>query len=220
METKIVILGASNHGKVVLDILRDQKLSVVGFIDQTKPKDYLIGNKSVIGKEEDLAELIINYSITHCIIAIGDNWTRSIIAKRIQQLHPSLAFISAISPYSYIAPDVTIGFGTIIAPGVIINTGSTIGNFCLLNTKSSLDHDGKMLDFSSLAPGVTTGGNVAIGYCSAICLGANIIHRVTIGNHSIVGAGSLVLHSVEDYQVVYGNPAKIIRTRQASDPYL
>ena len=32
-----------------------------------------------------------------------------------------------------------------------------------MNTRASLDHHGVMEDFSSLAPGVVTGGNVRVG---------------------------------------------------------
>ncbi len=41
--------------------------------------------------------------------------------------------------------------------------------------------------------------------------GAIILCGVTIGENSIVGAGSLVMHNVEDYTVVAGSPAKLIK---------
>lgn len=41
--------------------------------------------------------------------------------------------------------------------------------------------------------------------------GATILPGLTIGSHSMVGAGSVVTRSVPDKAVVVGNPAKIIR---------
>lgn len=41
--------------------------------------------------------------------------------------------------------------------------------------------------------------------------GATILPGVCIGKHAIVGAGSVVTKDVEDYAVVVGNPAKVIR---------
>jgi len=47
-----------------------------------------------------------------------------------------------------------------------------------------------------------------------IWIGANcvILQGVTIGKHSIVGAGSIVTHSIPAYSVAVGNPAKIVKT--------
>jgi acetyltransferase-like isoleucine patch superfamily enzyme len=77
-----------------------------------------------------------------------------------------------------------------------------------------------MSDFSSIAPGVTTGGNISIGKFSAVSLGANVIHGIKIGKHSVIGSGSTVLTNIDDYVVAYGTPAKIIRERKDGDKYL
>ena len=105
-------------------------------------------------------------------------------------------------------------------PGAIISANAEIGEFCIVNTKASLDHDGIMGAFSSLAPAVTVGGEVVINAFAAVLLGANIIHSISIGEHSVIGAGSLVLRDVPDRVVAYGLPARIIRTRQPGEPYL
>jgi acetyltransferase-like isoleucine patch superfamily enzyme len=90
----------------------------------------------------------------------------------------------------------------------------------IVNTKASLDHDGIMGASSSFAPAVTAGGEVTIKPFAAVLLGANIIHGISTGEHSVVGAGSLVLSNVPDRVVAYGLPARIIRTRQPGEPYL
>ena len=77
--------------------------------------------------------------------------------------------------------------------GVILNNDTVIGNHCYIGTNASLDHDGKVGDFSNVMPGVTTGGNINMGFCSTIGLGAKVIHGRTIGDHTVIGAGSLVL---------------------------
>ena len=43
-------------------------------------------------------------------------------------------------------------------------------------------------------------------------MGANIFDEVHIGDNSIIGAGSLVTKDVPANTLVYGNPAKIIKT--------
>ena len=42
---------------------------------------------------------------------------------------------------------------------------------------------------------------------ASIGTGATILPGVTIGRNALVGAGSVVTRDVEDFQIVYGNPA-------------
>jgi acetyltransferase-like isoleucine patch superfamily enzyme len=44
-----------------------------------------------------------------------------------------------------------------------------------------------------------------------IAPGCIILAGVTIGENSIVGAGSVVIRNVEPYTIVGGNPAKLIK---------
>jgi len=53
---------------------------------------------------------------------------------------------------------------------------------------------------------------VIVRHDSWIGTGAIVMPDVEIGECSIVGAGSVVLHDVPAYTVVAGNPARVIRT--------
>lgn len=217
----VVIIGASGHGSVVLDCIeKEGKYNVVGFIDSFKKKGTEHDGYKVLGNEFDLPLLSEEYNLFGGIIAIGDNWTRSLLVDRISKILPEFSYFSAIHPNAVLGKNVQVGSGTVIMPGVVVNAKSMIGNHCILNTSSSLDHDGFMNSFSSLAPNVCAGGNVTLGKCSAVCLGANVIENVVIGSHTIIGAGSVVLENIQDYVLVYGSPAKVIRKRIASETYL
>jgi acetyltransferase-like isoleucine patch superfamily enzyme len=104
--------------------------------------------------------------------------------------------------------------------GAIINPNSTIGEHCIVNTASSIDHDSILERFSSVAPGVITGGNVRVGEFSALSLRAAVIHGCSIGPHTIVGAGATVLKDIPAFAVAYGTPARVVRTRAAGEKYL
>jgi sugar O-acyltransferase (sialic acid O-acetyltransferase NeuD family) len=217
----IVIIGSSGHAKVIIDIVQKEgKYKIAGLLDRYRKIDEQTMGYRVLGKEEDLTELMNVYSLKGTIVAIGDNFIRSKVAARVREICPDLPFVSAIHPNASIATDVSIGEGTVIMAGVSINPCSSVGRFCILNTNSSLDHDGTMEDFASLAPGATTGGNCRIGEYSAISIGAVLIHGVHVGEQSVIGAASLVVKPIGSFVVAYGTPAKAIRNRQPGDKYL
>lgn len=217
----IIIFGASGHGSVVLDIIESEgQFQPVGFIDSYKRKGIVIHGYEIIGNEYDLPFLIEKLNIYGGIVAIGDNWSRKIMVNRILKIVPRFHFINAIHPAAVIGKNVQIGQGTVIVPGTIVNANAQIGDHCILNTSSSLGHDSILSDFSSLAPRVCTGGALNLGVCSAISMGASVIENITIGKHSVVGAGALVLNDVPDYVVAFGSPAKVMRQRRIDDPYL
>lgn len=217
----VVIFGASGHGGVILDCIeREDKYNVIGFVDSFKKKGSRQNGYEILGNEYDLPYLTEKFNLYGGIIAVGDNWTRKLIVDKIKKIAPYFKFITTIHPSTVIGKDVTIGQGTVIMPGSIINNDCVIGEFCILNTNASLEHNGNMGDYSSLAPGVCTGGHLELGKFSAICLGAKVEESITIKDHVIIGAGSLVLSDIESGVLAYGSPAKVIKSRAVGEKYL
>ena len=101
-------------------------------------------------------------------------------------IHPT-ALISLKAQLDKTNPKgIYIGKKTVITGGVIILTHNYVmGNGTFVDTK--------------------IGDNVFIGANSIIMPG------ITIGNNIIIGAGSIVTKDVEDFSIVAGNPAKLIR---------
>jgi len=217
----ILIYGASGHGKMIVDIiLKNNKYTIKGFIDSYKPlKEDIYGYK-VIGSLNELAYLIKVHNIYGIVIGIGDNSIRQRAYHKIAEIAPTLKFVSVIHPSAVLANDIVIPKGVVIMPNAVVNANAKVGEFCILNTKSSLGHDSTLADFSSLASGAIVSGNVKIGLCSAICLRASIIQNVTIGNHTVIGAVSLVLKSIGDCKQAFGIPINTIKDREPDSKYL
>lgn len=218
---KVLIVGSSGHSKVIIDIFeKEGKYQIVGLLDAFRKLGEETLGYIVIGKEDDLPDLLSKNKNCKIFIAIGDNWIRKKVMDKIVDIIPNIDFATTIHPSVQIGKNVHVGYGTAIMAGAIINSETTIGNFTIINTKASIDHDCKMLNFSSLAPNVTTGGNVTIGEYSAISIGATIKDGLTIGNHSVIGAGALLMKNCEDNAIMYGIPAKLIRKREIGEKYL
>jgi acetyltransferase-like isoleucine patch superfamily enzyme len=115
-----------------------------------------------------------------------------------------------IGPYSHfiaLLSSITIGNDVIIGPEVMIITGNhrydLVGRtmYSLTNNEKNANDD---------LP-VVIENDVWIGARSIILKG------VTIGEGSIVGAGSVVTKSVPPYSIAAGNPAKVIKGRFKSE---
>lgn len=215
-----MVIGASGHAKVIIDIIEQQgTFKIIGLIDSFKEPGTTLMGYEVLGREESIPELIAGQRVSGGIIAIGHNWVRLQVARRICELSPDFVLVNAIHPAARIAREVALGHGIAIMAGVSVNPGARIGDCCFLNTNASVDHDNVLREFSCLQPNAATGGNVKIGSCSAISIGATIIHNITVGSHTVVGAGSTVLADIPDLVVAYGTPCRIVRTRKAEDSY-
>lgn len=217
----ILIFGASEHARCVIDIIEQvDEYQIVGIIDLLKEKGSVYQGYKVLGDIDDLPDIIETYDVHKGIIAIGDNYLRKKKTAMINSHSIDFSYVSAVHPSTIVGKNVCIGNGTVIMAGVIVNNDTAIGEHCYLSTKASLEHDSVLGDFSSLSPGVTTGGHTKVGFCTAIGLGANILHGKTIGDHSVIGSGSLVTKDIESYVVAYGIPAKIVRFREVGEKYL
>lgn len=220
--SKIVIFGASGHARVVLDIInRMDQYEVIGIIDGSDcGSTKSIFNHRILGSDEDLPRIIDDFGVDCGIIAVGDNYRRCLIHRKITDMCPRLKLGTAVHPGASVAEDVTVGEGSVVMAGAVINSGCRIGRSCILNTNCSLDHDSAMEDFSSFAPGVTAGGNVTVATCGAISIGAIIKHGVRVGEHAVVGAGAIVMRDVPSFTVSYGQPCRVIRDRIVGERYL
>jgi len=216
----IIIFGSGGHASVLVDIVsKEKKYQIIGCIDNQARKKENLGFP-YLGEINNLHRIIATNEIYGGIIAIGDNAVRSNLSTEIINQVPDFRFVNCIHPDSVIGLNVEIGEGNAIMAGAIINTNTIISDHCILNTNSSLDHDCKMLNFSSIAPNATVGGNCEIGEHSAIGIGSNILHNISVGSNCIIGGGSLIVSNTEDDAVYYGSPAKFVRRHELGSKYL
>ena len=221
MQPRIVVVGAPGHGLVVVDIVRRQgRDALIGFLDSGKPVGAGPAGLPILGPGEAVVDLMAVHGFSACLVAVGHNEIRRRCVAMLRTKLPELRFATAIHPSAVVAEGVEIGEGTVVMAGAVINPGCRIGRHCIVNTGACLDHESVMGDFSSLAPGVVTGGNVLIGEGAAIGLGASIIHGMSIGRETVIGAGAVVVKDIPANVVALGVPARVTRKRQSCEKYL
>lgn len=214
-QRRLVIFGDGGHAVSVADLAASAGFAVVNFVGTARVGGQLLGAR-VVGDVGD----VIDLHTAEFAIALGDNAAREALSRDVRSRFDEHRFPCLIHPTANVSRFATLGFGTVVMAQANVGANCHVGRFCLLNTASSIDHDGRMEDFSSLAPRAVTGGGVSIGRRTAVSIGATVKHRVRIGADSVIGAMSFVNKDVGDRQVVYGVPARLIRAREVGDAYL
>ena len=217
----LVLIGGGNQAHYTIDIIeKEKKYNIIGIIDSVNEVGSNRFGYKILGRQEDIQRIVKDYNIEVGLISIGDNWSRYYVYNQIVDKIPNFEFVNAIHPSVIIGKDVQLGVGIVAMAGCIFNPKSVIGDFTFFATGAQVEHDCLIDEFASISAGSTTGGFVKLGKFSAITLGVTVIDRVEIGKNTVVGAGSLVVKSLPENVLVYGNPCKIIRTRNEGEKFL
>lgn len=216
MIKKIIIIGASGHGKVVADIASKNGYRDIRFLDDDISKIYC-GKYEVIGNIDSA----VKYSDCDFIVAIGnaDIRCRILDALIINKLH----VVKLVHPSVNIGDDVQIGIGTVVMAGAVINSSTKIRKGCIINTAATIDHDNYIDDYVHISVGSHLAGMVTIGKKTWVGIGAVVSNNISICNNCIIGAGAVVVKDIDRCGTYVGIPAteissfKNINRRQMSD---
>lgn len=116
----------------------------------------------------------------------------------------------------------------VIGNNVLINAGGylsgegglQIGNFVLIGPNVNIlsaGHEFGNPDIPIQKQGLTY-GKIIIEDDAWIGAGSVVLQGLTIGKGAIVGAGSVVTRDVPPYAIAIGNPARIVKYRNAQEP--
>lgn len=214
---KIVIIGGYGNGTVAASTIEDINTSsnepvynIIGFLNdfETEP----INGYPVLGKVShvDVKDLIEDSNIyfLYTLISVKLNY------KYIHKLHdlkiPENRFATVIHPTAVISKFAEIGHGVIIQPFVSVGPNVRIGNNVQIFAQSLIGHNSILKNYSYVANNACVGASVILEEGAYLGTNCSTIENITIGKWSVVGIGTVVIRSVEDYTKVVGNPAREI----------
>lgn len=198
---KLIIIGASGHGKVISDIAKLNGYSDIVFLDDN-PAIKTCGDFPVVG-----STMCVETIEGDVIVGIGN----ASIRKRIQETVSESRIVTLIHPNAILGSHVEIGCGTVVMAGVVVNHGSSIGKGCIVNTCASVDHDCAVDNYVHIAVGSNLCGAVSIGERTWIGAGSTVINNVSICPDCLIGAGAVVLKDISAAGTYLGVPARKVQ---------
>ena len=210
------IYGASGCGRSIMPLARQQvaKSATDGgrlvFVDDA-PNDKSVNGHAVLSYGQFIDESASEHFVA---IAVADPRTRHRLAAKCNT--DGLTAWSVRAADVILMDDVSIGEGALLSPFVTITSNIRIGRFFHANLYSYVEHDCRIGDFVTFAPGVKCNGNVVIEDFAYIGAGAILRQGesagkpLRIGRGAVVGMGAVVTRSVPPGTTVAGNPARPI----------
>jgi len=197
----IVILGYGGHARSVADsIIRTGLYTIAGYTDPSAgsgPVRYL-GTDDVL---EDLYRSGVRMAVLGMGF-LGASYLRDSLVKRAEEI--GYQFPAIIDPSAVIAEDAVISKGSFVGKQAVLNAGSSVGEYCIINTSAVVEHESVVCGYSHVAVGALLCGNVSVGSHTLIGAGTTVLQGTRVGNGCIIGAGSLILRDVPDDQKVIG----------------
>jgi len=197
----VIVLGAGGHAKVLLDLLRLQRRTILGLVTPDLEKGCECLGYEVLGDDDELRKY--NPSDIDLVNGIGSlpfqelRWN---VSSKVRSWGFMLS--NVVHPSAIISSDVSFDEGVQIMAGCVIQPGCSIGYDTIINTGSIVDHDCTIGKNTHIAPGCVLSGGINIGKSTHIGTGTRIIQNVKIGQGSVVAAGATLYKDVEENEFI------------------
>jgi len=211
---KAVIIGAGTHGQIYASYLKEAGVDIVGFIDDADSfhNKQVIGIE-VLGKYEDLFSKKLKTHITDVYCPIGDNLIRQHYLSSLKKEGYNTP--SFIHRTVCVGPDVTLGEAHYMLPGNFIMPHTKIGDYFMVNMATTIGHHVTIKNGVFMSSGINIGASLEIDDMAYFGIGSTVKTGVKrIGTETLIGAGSVVFKDVQDYAVMVGNPARMIKLNE------
>lgn len=213
---KIIILGGVGNGSVIANAIvdankrGDYEWQFAGYLNDRLSKAETIEGYPILGKLEDIQKMVNEgYYFINTIFRIDGQQERVDMFESL--CIPENQLATFIHPLSYIAPNVTLGLGTVIMPNVSVSSGTVFGNGCLVMVGATIGHDNNIGKYCHFAAQSCVGAYLKIADGVHIGLNATIRENLTIGKNSTLGMGSVLTKNIGENEIWVGTPAKFLR---------
>lgn len=208
MNEKSAIIGAGTYGQTYASYLTETGIEIIGFIDDD-PR--LWGREimgiPVIGDFESLKKNSFKEWINNIYCPIGDNLIRERYLSESKKLGYNIP--NFVHPTAVVGPDVQLGEANYILAGSAIMPHTVISDYVMVSIGSTVGHHVTIEKSVFISSGVNIGANLTLKEYAYIGIGATIMSNIDeIGRGALIGAGSVIIRSVEPEATMVGNPGR------------
>ncbi len=211
MSSRLLILGAGGHGRVVADAALDCGYGEVAFLDDARTPQEAGEDFAVLGPIDALAAMRGGWP--RAFVGIGDNHRRLALLDRL--IGEGFEVPSIVHPTARISRAARVGTGVYVGPMAVVNTGAVLGDGVIVNTGACIDHDCRIGAGTHVAPGAALSGRVVTGRGVWLGTGCAIRQDVVIGDGAVVGVGAAVVCNLAGGATYVGVPARSVATKES-----
>jgi sugar O-acyltransferase (sialic acid O-acetyltransferase NeuD family) len=148
-------------------------------------------------------------------MGIGTPEARLKVASELKQRFPIIEWPAIVHPsVRFDAGSCRVEEGVVLCAGVIATVNVVFEAFSMIDILCSIGHEARIGTGSAIYRSANISGGDQIGKGVLVGAGAQILQYLIVGDHAIVGAGSVVTKNVAPMTTVVGIPAKPL-TRSA-----
>ena len=206
----LAIVGAGHLGQQIAHYAFSDKHydKIVFFDDFFKLKE--VNGHAVLGKIDEIFKQYKEKAFDELLIGIGYKHL-DIRKKLFQQFFKKIPFGIVVHSTSWLDRTVKIENGCIVYPKCEVGPNCIIQANTVLNVGCTIAHDTIIGNHSFLAPRVAVAGFVEVGEQCVLGINSTIIDNINIMSKTQIGAGAVVIKSINERGLYVGNPAKFIR---------
>ncbi len=212
----LIIISAGAFGREVHDIARDIRRGaggdcpwkIAGFLDDRA------GILECKGREDTpvlgCAETYIPREGDLFVCAIGKPSVRRHYAAMLRARGGKFATLR--DPWTRLGNNTVLGDGSVVGPFCTISCDVEVAYDTMFLAHATIGHDVKIGHSCQIGAYTFVGGRTIIGDEVTIHPHSAILPGISIGNHAVIGIGSIVVCDVAEGATVFGSPARPVAT--------
>nr|WP_163503658.1 transferase [Halomonas socia] len=212
MKDDIYVVGVGPYTAVIIELAQTCGYEVRGLYHYNDERDgELFHGFEILSSIGSLLATKSGAQGKKFALSMGNNQVRIETAGNI--LRNGGVIPSLIHPLAEVSPSATIEEGVILKRNVAVQAKATIRRFSIVCDNSLVCHHSTINEGGFIAGLCVVGAYLTLGKGVFIGQGAIVPSgkASVIGCFSSVGAGSVVIKDVAEYEVVAGNPARVLR---------